>query len=155
MRKHIESLEAMLFEQGIQPPAAPSTELERQSLEKDESQHRSPSVNKAATPAGSSRYHEFTPYHTSAERTMPGMLPQPPSLDPWPILPPIRPIPPPVAPPGVSLTHPMSTNSPTTAQSHGTLVISHSGQSKYLGPSAASEWLRDVSCTPPNRNSVY
>lgn len=31
------------------------------------------------------------------------------------------------------------------AQSHGTLVISHTGSSKYLGPSAASEWLKDVS----------
>lgn len=30
-------------------------------------------------------------------------------------------------------------------QSHGTLVISHTGRSKYLGPSAASEWLKDVS----------
>ncbi|ODN81761.1 hypothetical protein L202_02144 [Cryptococcus amylolentus CBS 6039] len=28
-------------------------------------------------------------------------------------------------------------------QSHGTLVISHGGRSKYLGPTAASEWLRD------------
>ena len=33
-------------------------------------------------------------------------------------------------------------------QSHGTLVISHSGRSKYLGPSAASEWLKDVSNPP-------
>lgn len=30
-------------------------------------------------------------------------------------------------------------------QSHGTLVISHTGRSKYLGPTAASEWLKDVS----------
>jgi hypothetical protein len=30
-------------------------------------------------------------------------------------------------------------------QSFGTLVISHSGRSKYLGPTAASEWLKDVS----------
>ncbi|OXG79806.1 hypothetical protein C345_05536 [Cryptococcus neoformans A2-102-5] len=30
------------------------------------------------------------------------------------------------------------------AQSHGTLVISHTGSSKYLGPSAASEWLKDA-----------
>lgn len=29
-------------------------------------------------------------------------------------------------------------------QSSGTLVIDHNGRSKYLGPSAASEWLRDV-----------
>jgi hypothetical protein len=29
-------------------------------------------------------------------------------------------------------------------QSHGTLVISHTGRSKYLGPSAASEWLKDA-----------
>ncbi|OCF31477.1 hypothetical protein I316_06879 [Kwoniella heveanensis BCC8398] len=29
-------------------------------------------------------------------------------------------------------------------QSHGTLVISHTGSSKYLGPSAASEWLKDA-----------
>ncbi|GFZ52287.1 hypothetical protein JCM24511_10060 [Saitozyma sp. JCM 24511] len=28
-------------------------------------------------------------------------------------------------------------------QSFGTLVISHSGRSKYLGPTAASEWLKD------------
>ncbi|ORY30771.1 hypothetical protein BCR39DRAFT_598252 [Naematelia encephala] len=28
-------------------------------------------------------------------------------------------------------------------QSHGTLAISHTGRSKYLGPSAASEWLKD------------
>lgn len=30
-------------------------------------------------------------------------------------------------------------------QSFGTLVISQSGRSKYLGPTAASEWLKDVS----------
>lgn len=30
-------------------------------------------------------------------------------------------------------------------QSFGTLVISQSGRSKYLGPTAASEWLQDVS----------
>jgi len=30
-------------------------------------------------------------------------------------------------------------------QSHGTLVISSTGRSKYLGPTAASEWLKDVS----------
>lgn len=35
--------------------------------------------------------------------------------------------------------------SPPTEPSHGTLVISASGRSKYLGPSAASEWLKDVS----------
>jgi hypothetical protein len=29
-------------------------------------------------------------------------------------------------------------------QSHGTLVISSTGRSKYLGPTAASEWLKDV-----------
>jgi hypothetical protein len=32
----------------------------------------------------------------------------------------------------------------TNEQSHGTLVISHTGRSKYLGPTAASEWLKDV-----------
>lgn len=37
------------------------------------------------------------------------------------------------------------TFSPTAEPSHGTLVISQSGRSKYLGPSAASEWLKDVS----------
>jgi hypothetical protein len=36
--------------------------------------------------------------------------------------------------------------SPSNEASHGTLVISASGRSKYLGPSAASEWLKDVSC---------
>jgi hypothetical protein len=35
--------------------------------------------------------------------------------------------------------------SPSNEASHGTLVISASGRSKYLGPSAASEWLKDVS----------
>jgi hypothetical protein len=35
--------------------------------------------------------------------------------------------------------------SPANEASHGTLVISASGRSKYLGPSAASEWLKDVS----------
>jgi hypothetical protein len=35
--------------------------------------------------------------------------------------------------------------SPSNEPSHGTLVISASGRSKYLGPSAASEWLKDVS----------
>ena len=30
-------------------------------------------------------------------------------------------------------------------QSIGTLVIGHDGRSKYLGPTAASEWLMDVS----------
>lgn len=35
--------------------------------------------------------------------------------------------------------------SPPNEASHGTLVISASGRSKYLGPSAASEWLKDVS----------
>lgn len=34
--------------------------------------------------------------------------------------------------------------SPNDEPSHGTLVISASGRSKYLGPSAASEWLKDV-----------
>lgn len=34
--------------------------------------------------------------------------------------------------------------SPSNEPSHGTLVISASGRSKYLGPSAASEWLKDV-----------
>lgn len=37
--------------------------------------------------------------------------------------------------------------SPSNEASHGTLVISASGHSKYLGPSAASEWLKDVSPT--------
>lgn len=32
-------------------------------------------------------------------------------------------------------------------KSFGTLVISQSGRSKYLGPTAASEWLKDVSYT--------
>lgn len=36
--------------------------------------------------------------------------------------------------------------SPNDEPSHGTLVISASGRSKYLGPSAASEWLKDVGC---------
>jgi hypothetical protein len=43
--------------------------------------------------------------------------------------------------------------SPPNEASHGTLVISASGRSKYLGPSAASEWLKDVSWTlnkPPD-----
>ena len=31
-----------------------------------------------------------------------------------------------------------------THYSRGTLVLSTSGRSKYLGPSAASEWLKDV-----------
>lgn len=35
--------------------------------------------------------------------------------------------------------------SPANEASHGTLVISASGRSKYLGPSAASEWLKDAS----------
>lgn len=34
----------------------------------------------------------------------------------------------------------------------GTLVMSHTGRSKYLGPSAASEWLKDVS--PPNGTAL-
>lgn len=37
--------------------------------------------------------------------------------------------------------------SPSNEPSYGTLVISSSGRSKYLGPSAASEWLKDVSQT--------
>lgn len=37
----------------------------------------------------------------------------------------------------------------TEEQSHGTLVISHSGRSKYFGPTAASEWLKDVSFPDP------
>lgn len=40
---------------------------------------------------------------------------------------------------------------PTDEQSHGTLVISHTGRSKYLGPTAASEWLKDVSVGCMNR----
>ena len=39
--------------------------------------------------------------------------------------------------------------SPNDEPSHGTLVISASGRSKYLGPSAASEWLKDVSHLEP------
>lgn len=35
-------------------------------------------------------------------------------------------------------------HSPSDEPSHGTLVMSASGRSKYLGPSAASEWLKDV-----------
>ena len=30
--------------------------------------------------------------------------------------------------------------------SHGTLMLSKGGRSKYLGPTAGSEWLKDVSC---------
>jgi hypothetical protein len=30
-------------------------------------------------------------------------------------------------------------------QSSGTLLMAHGGRSKYLGPNASSEWLRDVS----------
>jgi hypothetical protein len=41
-------------------------------------------------------------------------------------------------------------HSPSNEPSHGTLVISASGRSKYLGPSAASEWLKDV-CTVGER----
>jgi len=33
-------------------------------------------------------------------------------------------------------------------ESHGTLVIDKSGRSRYLGPTAGPEWLRDVSSTP-------
>lgn len=42
-----------------------------------------------------------------------------------------------------------TSNSPISSleQSHGTLVISSTGRSKYLGPTAASEWLKDVSAS--------
>jgi hypothetical protein len=43
--------------------------------------------------------------------------------------------------------------SPSNEASHGTLVISSSGRSKYLGPSAASEWLKDVSRWTPRVKS--
>lgn len=32
--------------------------------------------------------------------------------------------------------------------SHGTLMLSQGGRSKYLGPTAGSEWLKDVCCSP-------
>lgn len=39
-------------------------------------------------------------------------------------------------------------------QSYGTLVMGQGGRSKYLGPTAGSEWLRDVSLRHSNSN-VY
>lgn len=38
--------------------------------------------------------------------------------------------------------------------SYGTLVIADSGRGKYLGPSAASEWLKDVRVLLPLRSSL-
>ncbi|WWC88880.1 uncharacterized protein L201_003795 [Kwoniella dendrophila CBS 6074] len=35
------------------------------------------------------------------------------------------------------------------SQSYGTLVLSHGGRSKYLGPTAASEWLKDQEIHDP------
>lgn len=46
---------------------------------------------------------------------------------------------------GESLVRHTTVLSPADEPSHGTLVISSSGRSKYLGPSAASEWLKDAS----------
>lgn len=50
--------------------------------------------------------------------------------------------------PSISYRHPSTVSSvrsdPTQQeQSFGTLVLSHGGGSKYLGPTAASEWLKD------------
>ncbi|WVQ68695.1 uncharacterized protein L199_006904 [Kwoniella botswanensis] len=45
--------------------------------------------------------------------------------------------------------------SPTAEPSHGTLVISHTGSSKYLGPSAASEWLKDAEVLEANETPGY
>ncbi|WVR05539.1 hypothetical protein IAU60_002557 [Kwoniella sp. DSM 27419] len=55
-------------------------------------------------------------------------------------------MPPPSAPPIPTMRTPTfdEANTSPAAQSHGTLVISHTGSSKYLGPSAASEWLKDA-----------
>lgn len=36
-------------------------------------------------------------------------------------------------------------NNPLDDESHGTLVITRSGRSKWLGPTAGTEWLKDVS----------
>ncbi|WVQ67495.1 uncharacterized protein L199_005695 [Kwoniella botswanensis] len=41
--------------------------------------------------------------------------------------------------------------SPET-QSYGTLMLSEGGRSKYLGPTAASEWLKDQECTDPTES---
>ncbi|WWC87429.1 uncharacterized protein L201_002318 [Kwoniella dendrophila CBS 6074] len=45
--------------------------------------------------------------------------------------------------------------SPNAEQSHGTLVISHTGSSKYLGPSAASEWLKDAEAPEGDETPGY
>nr|XP_019009006.1 uncharacterized protein I206_06694 [Kwoniella pini CBS 10737]OCF47787.1 hypothetical protein I206_06694 [Kwoniella pini CBS 10737] len=45
--------------------------------------------------------------------------------------------------------------SPPEEQSHGTLVISHTGSSKYLGPSAASEWLKDAEVFEGNETPAF
>ncbi|WVW85195.1 hypothetical protein I302_107233 [Kwoniella bestiolae CBS 10118] len=37
-------------------------------------------------------------------------------------------------------------------QSYGTLMLSEGGRSKYLGPTAASEWLKDQECTDPTES---
>ncbi|OCF30850.1 hypothetical protein I317_05061 [Kwoniella heveanensis CBS 569] len=47
-----------------------------------------------------------------------------------------------------SVEAPMQQDSPDT-QSYGTLVLSHGGRSKYLGPTAASEWLKDQEIHEP------
>lgn len=48
-------------------------------------------------------------------------------------------------PPAHHRTLSASQPSPVEDTSFGTLVMGHGGRSKYLGPTAASEWLRDVS----------
>nr|XP_018266025.1 uncharacterized protein I303_02403 [Kwoniella dejecticola CBS 10117]OBR88183.1 hypothetical protein I303_02403 [Kwoniella dejecticola CBS 10117] len=48
-----------------------------------------------------------------------------------------------------------SHTSPAEEQSHGTLVISHTGSSKYLGPSAASEWLKDAEVLEGNETPGF
>ncbi|WVW79040.1 hypothetical protein I302_101003 [Kwoniella bestiolae CBS 10118] len=45
--------------------------------------------------------------------------------------------------------------SPTAELSHGTLVMSHTGSSKYLGPSAASEWLKDAEVPEGNETPSF
>jgi hypothetical protein len=57
---------------------------------------------------------------------------------------------PPRQSPGNSLSH-ISPESSSQAQAYGTLLIGRGGRSKYLGPTAASDWLRDVSKTLPLR----
>lgn len=54
---------------------------------------------------------------------------------------------PPRQSPGNSLSH---ISPESSSQAHGTLLIGRGGRSKYLGPTAASDWLRDVSaiCRP-------